>query len=320
MKTNQEQNVVNQQQNVTVQEPKELTLEQQLNLKRKEYQKGDFIYKLVSTLLIIVSLAYSVGLFMGFLANWDVVRVVIGVVLLLGIFFSLFILPKMLKLSTKYKSYSFDYKTLFLKPVIESEFSQAEYKESDKISTKEVSECSLIKKARSAVANDCVSGNYGGVDFTRFDMELSYGKSKNVSDCVLIVCNNKTVLSHEIQLVGSKFSIGKNAYEKPEKLLPYITGDDGFDKKFKMYVENREDADKVLDKDMQKRLSKFSAGGPFAVFFDKKKVYLIIRRRKDSLEAPVYKAAKEATCRKEAEKEVAIIKKWIDLLNEGIVK
>ena len=80
------------------------------------------------------------------------------------------------------------------------------------------------------------------------------------------------------------------------------------------------EADKFLDKDMQKKLSKFSAGGHFAVFFDKKKVYLIVRRRKDSLEAPVYKAAKESSCRKEAEKEVAIIKKWIDLLNDCVMK
>jgi len=87
-----------------------------------------------------------------------------------------------------------------------------------------------------------------------------------------------------------------------------------------MYVENREEADTVLNTDLQKKLSKFSAGGPFAVFFDKKKVYLVIRRKKDSLEAPVYKAAKESACRKEAEKEVAIIQKWIELLNKEIMK
>lgn len=310
----------NNEQNAVVQEPVELTLEQKLNEKRKAYKNGDLIYKVVSIAVILISLAYSVGLFMGFLADWDVVRIIIGVVLLLGILFALFILPKILKLSTKYKEYSLDYKTMFLKPVIESEFPQAEYKESDKISTKEVSECSLLKKARSASANDCVSGNYAGVDFLRFDMELSYGKSKATSDCVLIVCNNKTVLSHEIQVIGSKFSVGKNAYEKPEQLLPYISGEESFDKRFKMYVGNREEADKFFSKDMQKKLSKFTAGGPFAVFFDKKKVYLIIRRRKDSLEAPVYKPAKEATCRKEAEKEVAIIKKWIELLNQEVMK
>lgn len=301
-------------------EPVELSLEETLNEKRKIYQKGDMLYKGVSALTILLAMGYSVAMIMGFLANWDVIRIIIGILLLVGMLFSLFVLPRILKLSKKYKEYAQEYKTLFLKPVIESEFPQAEYKENDKISTKDVSECSLLKKARSANANDCIAGNYAGVDFLRYDIGLSYGKSKKVSDCVLIVCNNRTVLSHEIQVIGSKFTIGKSTYERPENLLPYISGEESFDKKYKMYVENREEADKFLDKEMQKKLSKFSAGGPFAVFFDKKKVYLIVRRRKDSLEAPVYKAAKESSCRKEAEKEVAIIKKWIDLLNDCVMK
>lgn len=307
-------------QNEVVKEVAELTLEQKLNEKRKAYRNGDLLYKSISIAVIVLSMAYAVGLFMGFLADWDVVRYILGIVLLVAMFFSIFILPRILKLSKKYKEYSLEYKTMFLKPVIESELPKAEYKESDKISTKEVSECSLLKKANKAIANDCVSGNYDGVDFLRYDMELSYGNSKASSDCVLIVCNNRTVLDHEIQVISSKFAVGKAAYEKPESLLPYISGDEAFDKKFKMYVENREEADTVLNKDLQKKLSKFSAGGPFAVFFDKKKVYLVIRRKKDSLEAPVYKEAKESACRKEAEKEVAIIQKWIELLNKEIMK
>lgn len=307
--------------NVTqTQEEVVLTPEQKLNEKRKVCMKADLIYKIVSILVIALSLAYAVGLFMGFLYEQTAVRVTLGIVLLLGILFALFILPKILKISSKYNDYSMDYKNAYLKPVFEQEFPKAEYKETDKISTKEISECSLLKKARSANANDCVSGSYEGVDFTRCDVELSYGKSKSTSDCVLIACNSKTILKGEMQAINNKFSIGGSAYEKPEQLLPYISGDESFDKKFKLYVENREEADKVLSDSLRKKLSKFAAGGPIAVFFDKQKVYLVIRRNKDSMEAPVYKAAKESSCRKVAEREVVIIKKWIDLLNDEVMK
>ncbi|MBR4965319.1 MAG: hypothetical protein IKY53_02380 [Lachnospiraceae bacterium] len=104
-------------QNEVVKETVELTLEQKLNEKRKAYRNGDILYKAISIAVIALSMAYAVGLFMGFLAEWDVVRYIIGIVLLLGMFFSIFILPRILKLSKKYKEYSLEYKTVFLKPV-----------------------------------------------------------------------------------------------------------------------------------------------------------------------------------------------------------
>lgn len=304
----------------TVETPVEKTPLEKLNDKRKAYCKADLIYKASCTASVLLCIGYIVLLFTGFLKGENIPRIIIGVVLLVIVLACLYILPLILKRSSKYKTYSLEYKTAFLKPVFEGEFPNAVYKEADKISIKEISECSMLKKSRSATANDCIEGRYKGVDFLRYDVELSAGKKSSKSDCVVITCGNKTIIKGELQIVDAKFTVGRTAYEKPEDLFPYITGEESFDKHYKMYVESREEADKVLSKDFQKSLCKFSAGGPIAVFFDKQRVYLVIRRRKDSLEAPVYKAVKESTCRKEAGKEAQVIRDWLELLDQNALK
>lgn len=298
----------------------ELTQVQKLNQMRKAYRNADIIWKTVTVLVVILAFLFVYAAYMKFMFATGALRVVLAVIFLLAIPFCLYILPLILKMSSKFKAYNTEYKTNFLQEKIHEEFPKADYKDKDRISIKEISECSMIKKARSAHANDCIEGTYKGVDFLRYDMELSYKKSRKTSDCVLIACNNRTELNSEVQIVDKDFTIGKSAYEKPENYLDYVSGDADFDKKFAVYVQNPTEAADFIDKELMRKLSKFSGRGPIAAFFDKKKVYLIIRRKKDSMEAPVYKAVKESACRREAEKEAEVIKKWLELLDACVIK
>ncbi len=306
-------------QNVT-EEPVELTQVQKLNQMRKAYRNADIIWKVITVLVVILAFVFIYLSYMKIMFAEGALRIVLSVLFLLAIPFCLYILPLILKMSSKYKAYTTEYKTNFLQEKIHKEFPKADYKAKDRISIKEISECSMIKKARSANANDCIEGTYKGVDFLRYDMELSYKKSRRTSDCVLIACNNRTELNSEVQIIERNFSIGKTSYEKPENYQDYVSADEAFDKKFAVYVQNPEDASNFVDKEFMRKISKFDGRGPIAAFFDKKKVYLIIRRKKDSMEAPVYKAVKEGTCRREAEKETEVIKKWLELLNDCVVK
>lgn len=297
----------------------ELTQVEKLNQMRKVYRNADLAWKCITVLVIVLAFIFIYLVYMKLMFIEGPIRVILSIIFLIAIPFCLYILPMTLKMSTKFKAYNMEYKTNFLQEKIQKEFPKTDYTAKNRISIKEISECSMIKKARSANANDCISGIYKGIDFLRYDMELSYKKSRKVSDCVLIACNNKTDLDSEIQIVQKSFNIGKNAYEKPETYLEYVTGEESFDKKFAVYVQNQEEAASFINRELMKKLLKFSGGGPFAAYFDKKKVYLIIRRKKDSMEAPIYKAVKESVCRREAEKEVEVIKKWIQLLDDCVV-
>ena len=298
----------------------ELDQVQKLNKMRKEYRNADIIWKTVTVLVVILAFLFVYAAYMKLMFATGALRVILAVIFLLAIPFCLYILPLILKMSSKYKAYNKEYKTNFLQEKIYEEFPKADYKETDKISIKEISECSMIKKARAAHANDCIEGTYKGVDFVRYDMELSYKKSRKASNCVLIACNNRTELRSEVQIVDRDFTIGKSAYEKPENYLGYASCDADFDKKFAVYAQDPGEAADFIDKNLMRKLSKFSGRGPIAAFFDKKKVYLIIRRKKDSMEAPIYKAVKESACRKEAEREAEVIKKWLELLDECVLK
>ena len=92
-------------------------------------------------------------------------RVILAIVFLVAIPFCLYVLPMILKMSSKFKNYNTEYKNNFLQEKIHKEFPKADYKAKERISIKEISECSMIKKARSASANDCIEGTYRGVDF-----------------------------------------------------------------------------------------------------------------------------------------------------------
>ena len=298
----------------------ELSQVEKLNRLRKDYRNADIIWKCITILVIVLAFVYVYFVYMKLMFIDGPIRIILSILFLLAIPFCLYVLPMVLKMSTKFKAYNTEYKNNFLQQKIHDEFPKADYKIKDRISIKEISECSMIKKARSASANDCIEGTYKGVDFLRYDMELSYKKRNRVSDCVLIACNNHTQVASEIQIVQRNFRIGKSVYEKPEGYQDYVTGDDSFDKDFVVYVQNETDAVNFIDKELMRKLSKYSGGGPIAAFFDQKKVYLIIRRNKDSMEAPVYKKIRESACRREAEKETEIIKKWMELLDDCVVK
>lgn len=298
----------------------ELTQVEKLNELRKKYRNADLLWKLITVVVIILAIAFIYMAYMKIVFDDGLLRVIVACVFLLAIPFCLYILPLLFKMSSKFKAYDAEYKNVFLQEKINAELPRADYKAKDRISIKEISECSMIRKARSANANDCIEGTYKGVDFLRYDMELSYKKSRKVSDCVLIACANRTELDGEVQIIQRDFKIGKQLYEMPEGYQEYVTNDEKFSKEFVVYTAGQEIASSFIDKELMRKISRFSGGGPIAAFFDKKKVYLIIKRKKDAMEAPIYKVVRESACRKEAEKEAEVIKNWVDLLHDCVVK
>lgn len=301
-------------------EVEELTPIEKLNKMRKAFRNAGVLWKVITSVVVLMTFVYIYFAYIKMMFGDGLLRIILAIVFLVAIPFCLYILPMLLKMSTKFKAYNTEYKNNFLQEKIHEEFPKADYKSKDRISIKEISECSMIKKARSVNANDCIEGTYKGIDFLRYDMELSYKKGRQTSDCVLIVCNNRTEINSEIQIIDRDFRIGKSVYEKPEAYLEYPTQDEDFDRKFVVYIQNKEDANSFVDKELRKKLSKFAGGGPLAAFFDKKKVYLIVKRKKDAMEAPVYKKVRDSACRKEAEKEMNVIKKWVELLDDCVVK
>ncbi len=301
-------------------EPVVLTQIEKLNNLRVAYRNADIIWKCVTALVIVLAFVFVYFAYMRLMFSDGPFRFIISILFLLAIPFCLYILPIILKMSSKFKAYNEEYKNNFLQEKIHAELPKADYKAKEKISIKEISECTMIKKSRSANANDCIEGSYKGVDFLRYDMELSYKTGRQVADCVLIACANKTQLKSEIQIVQRDFKIGKSVYEMPEGYTEYNSPDEDFNKKFVVYTQSQEEATGFIDKELIKKISKFSGGGPIAAFFDPKKVYLIVRRKKDSMEAPVYKKVKESACKKAAEKETNVIKNWLEILNDCVVK
>ncbi len=298
----------------------ELTQVQKLNQLRKKYRNADLLWKSITLCVIVLALVFIYMAYMKLVFDDGLLRVILACAFLLAIPFCLYVLPLLLKMSSKFKAYNSEYKNVFLQEKILNEFPKADYKAKDRISIKEISECSLIRKAHSANANDCIEGTYKSVDFLRYDMELSYKKSGCRSDCVLIACSNRTELNSEVQIIQRDFKIGKQEYVKQDNYFEYISDDEKFNKEFAVYAANLETAKGFIDNELMRKLRKFSGGGPVAAFFDKKKVYLIIKRKKDSLEAPIYKAVKENACRREAEREVEVIKNWVELLHDCVVK
>lgn len=298
----------------------ELTQVEKLNNLRKTYRNADLLWKAITITVIISALVFIYLAYMKFVFDDGLLRIVPACFFLLAIPFCLYVLPLLLKMSSKYKAYYSEYKNVFLQEKIIGEFPKADYKANDRISIKEISECSMIRKARSANANDCIEGTYKGVDFLRYDMELSYKKRGKVSNCVLIACSNRTELDSEVQVVQRDFKIGNQQYEKPEAYQEFVSDDEKFNKEFVVYASNQETAKGFIDNELMRKLRKFSGGGPIAAFFDKKKVYLIIKRKKDAMEAPVYKTVRDNACRREAEKEIEVIRNWVELLHDCVVK
>lgn len=298
----------------------EVSPEEMLENARKQARNADLIWRVATVLSLAITFSYLIFLYWGHLLSSSniMIRIAIGVGLLILIFVCVYILPVFLKTQAKYRRYSVLYKNTYLKPYLEESFKGGEYEDYSKVSIKELTEFSLFKKSRSAEANDCVFGTYKGIDFKRYDLALRYKKSNSTSDCVLIVCNIKTKLKDELQIIENNFKLGGESYEQPENLCKILSGSDRFDKKYDVYAENQSDGEKFLRNNLLKRFTRLAVKGSIAAFFDKKRVYLVIRRKKDVMEAPLYRKVDRKRCEKEADIEVDIIKEWIDLLHDCI--
>lgn len=304
--------------NDTSESVKSVSVEDEVNALRKQYRKADLIWKIVIGIMLLITGAYIFVLF----KKWEDIELyilaIVAIVILVGIFVCLYLLPYLLKMNSKLKAYSARYKEVFIRPTLEEAFSKGEYNDAQKISTRDLTKISLLKKAKSAEANDCIRGRYKDIKFLRYDLALRYGKKKSSSNCVLIVAELDTGLKEELQIVDKDFSIGGMTYEQPETYCKLLSANESFDKKFNIYAKDQKDGQKFLNASLVGKIAKIKAGGPIAVFFDKNEVYCIIRKKKDVMEAPIYKDVKKNKAIKEAETEVEIIKNWIELLNECI--
>lgn len=294
--------------------------DEKIELLRKDCLKRDLIWKAMSVLSVMIAVVYFVLYVTGIVPrDLDILAyLLIALVILIVIFTCVYMLPVVLKINKHAKKYSNAYKNTYLKPVLEDAFKSADYDPSEKVSIKDITEMSMLKKAKSAVANDCIEGSYKGTKFSRFDLALSYDKEKASSDCVLITCKIKTNLSSELQIVSKDFKTGSTVYQMPEGYTKVMSGRDNFDKRYNMYAKNESEAKAFMKDSFANKLVKTHFGGPIAIFAEKGKVYMVIRRKKDVMEAPLYKKVSRAGAEKEAKEEIDIIKSWIGLVNSEI--
>ena len=293
-----------------------LSPEDEVNALRVKYLKADIIWKIVSVLVFILTGIYIFLVFKKIIDLELYASSIIVLVLLVLIFICIYMLPHFLKTNSKHKAYSTRYKEVYLKPTLKEAFTDGDYTDYEKISTRDLTRNSMLKKAKSAIANDCVRGVYKKTPFLRYDLALRYGKKKAGSECVMIVTQIKTGLKSEVQIIGNDFKIGGMDYNQPETYCKILSSNEKFDSKFSVYAKEQDDGQKFLKAALASKISGFKAGGPIALFFDKDEVSLIVRKKKDAMEAPVYKKVKKETAIKEANEEVKIIKEWIEILND----
>jgi len=290
--------------------------EEEVNALRVRYLKADVIWKIASVLVFALTAGYIVLAFKKVI-DLEFYASSVAVLILLGaIFICIYLLPHFLKMNSKHREYSTKYKEAFLKPTLEEAFSKGEYTDYEKISTKDLTQNSMLKKAKSALANDCIRGSYQKIPFLRYDLALRYGKKKATSDCVMIVAQVDTKLDHEVQIIGNDFKIGGMDYDQPESFCKILSSESSFDSKFSVYAKEQNEGQKFLKQSLINKISKYKAGGPIALFFDRDEVSIIIRKNKDAMEAPVYKKVKKDKAVKEANEEVKAIKEWIDILED----
>jgi hypothetical protein len=298
--------------------PEEETREQRLNGMRREFRKTESLWLACCGLSLIATFAYLFLIYKMNLLAGSPLKYIFIVVLLLVVFFCIYFLPIFLKKNKKYKVYSTEYKKAFIKPLLEEAFGEGTYTGTEKMSLDGITDFSLLRKAKGAMANDCVNGVYDQVPFLRYDLTLRYDKKSATTDCVLIATDIKTHLKDELQIIHDKFKISGADYDHPEGYGKVSSGKDSFDKKFSVYAKDVKEGERFAKKLNYSKLEKLARKDPIAVFFDKKKVYLVIKRDKDVMEAPVYHSVKEERCIKEAKEEVDIIKSWIDFLKDCV--
>ena len=299
-------------------EEKTLTREERLNQMRKNFRKIESIWLIACGASLLGTFVYLFFVYKRKILAGSPLRFVFIVLLLLLVFFCIYLLPVLLKKNKNYRDYSLAYKNAYVKPLLEETFGEGTYSETEKVSLKDITEFSMLRKAKSASANDCVNGVYENVPFLRYDLTLRYDKKGGSTDCVLIATDIKTHLSDETQIIHDQFKISGADYEQPEGYCKILSGKDSFDKKFSIYTKNQKEAEKFAKDLPFKELEKLSHKTPIAIFFDRKKVYLVIKRDKDVMEAPIYRPVKEERCLKEAGEEVEIIKSWIRIVKECV--
>ena len=198
------------------QNEKELTREERLNKMRLELRKIETIWLISCGISLIGTFVYLFFVYKMKILAGSYLRYVFIVLLLLLVFFCIYLLPVLLKKNKKYKAYSLAYKMAYVKPLLEETFGEGTYSETEKVSLKEITEFSMLRKAKSAMANDCVNGVYDSVPFLRYDLTLRYDKKGATTDCVLIATDIKTHLKDELQIIHEQFRIGGSDYEQPE--------------------------------------------------------------------------------------------------------
>lgn len=296
----------------------QLSIEEEVNRLRKAYRKADIIWKTASICMLVITVLYIICVFKKVFDVEGYLNAILAIVMLLGIFVCVYLLPYFLGMNSKMKAYSTKYKEVFIKPILEEAFSKSEYNDYDKISTRDLTKISMLKKAKSAVANDCIRGRYKDIKFLRYDLALRYGKKKSSSDCVLIIAEVDTGLKEELQIIDKEFKIGGVVYDQPENYCKLLSSNEAFDKQYNIYAKEQKEGQKFLGSSIVGKIAKFKAGGPIAVFFDKDEIYFIVKKNKDVMEAPVYKEAKKSKAAREAENEVKVIREWIEILDDCI--
>lgn len=290
--------------------------EDQLNALRKKYLLTDNVWKISSVGVLLVALIY---IFLEFSRVIDVdfyVNAIVAVIILAALFFCIYLLPHLLKSNSKQKEYFTKYKETYLKPTLEDAFSNGEYTDYEKVSSRDLTKITILKKAKGAVANDCIRGKYKNINFCRYDLALRYGKKKASSNCVLIITDIKTRLKSEVQIVENNFEVGGIEYEQPESFCKILSKDDKFDEKFSVYAKDQDDGEKFLRNSLVNKIRKFKVNGPFAIFCDKGEMCLIIKKKKDAMEAPIHTPVREKKAIKDAMEKVEIIKDWIEILED----
>lgn len=292
------------------------TTEEQLNALRKRYLAADNIWKVASLVVLLLACSYVLLIFNRVINATIYVDAIVALVFLSSLFFCIYLLPHLLKTSSKQKDYFTKYKEEYLKNTLEQEFKEGEYSDYEKVSSRDLTKITMLKKAKGAVANDCIKGTYKKIDFCRYDLALRYGKKKASSNCVLIITELKTKLKSEVQIVENSFKIGGMDYEMPEKFCKLLSSDNKFDEKFSVFAEDQDDGQKFLKDKFVGKLRKLDVGGPVAIFCDKDEICLIIKKRKDPMEAPIHTPVKEKKAKEDAYEEVDTIKAWIEILDD----
>lgn len=292
-------------------------IEEELNGLRQKCLIHDFEWKLITLFLSALTVAYILGVLFHKLDFITFpLSMIIAAVLILLTLGSTYFLPRLFKTEKIYNEYSLKYKMTFLKPALESNFPDSQYFANDKVSVKEITELSMLRKAKYASANDVLRGTLNGINFERFDLALRIEKKSGISDCVIIHSNIRTHLDDNVQIISKKFNLAGDVLTQPEKYCSILSGNEDFDEKYTVYVKNQEDGKRILKSSFVKNLPKLKLGGPIAVFADAKKIYCISIRKKDVMEAPIYVKPKQEKCEKEANKEAGILKDWLDFLKD----